>query len=73
MTEPTALDGAVAAAGSITALAMKLGVSVQACHRWVQRGWVPAKQALKIELFYGIPAKEMVKPELREIADLLSS
>jgi len=73
MTEPTALDGAVAAAGSITALASKLGVSVQACHRWVQRGWVPPRQALKIELFYDIPAKEMVKPSLREMADLLSS
>ena len=73
MTEPTPLDGAVAAAGSITALAMKLGVSVQACHRWVQRGWVPAKQALKLELFYGIPAKDLVKPSLREMADLLTS
>jgi hypothetical protein len=54
-------------------LARKLGIKPQVCNRWVKRGWVPPQQALKLELFYGIPAKDLVKPSLREMADLLAS
>ena len=73
MTDLNLLDQAVTAAGSISALARKLGIKPQVCNRWVKRGWVPPQQALKLELFYGIPAKDLVKPSLREMADLLTS
>ena len=73
MTDLTPLNRAVQAAGNISQLARKLGIAPQVCHRWVKRGWVPPKQALKLEVFYGIPAKELVNPLVREIADLLSS
>lgn len=70
---PTALDRAVADAGSIAALARRLGVAPQVASRWVKRGYVPAARALEIEVHYGVPARELVKPSLLEIATLITS
>jgi DNA-binding transcriptional regulator YdaS (Cro superfamily) len=73
MTDQTGLARAVSAAGSISALARKLGVAHQVANRWVRRGYVPAARAIEIEVLYGVPAKELVKPSLLEIANLLVS
>lgn len=73
MSEPTALDRAAAMAGSWYKLAKKLGVTHQAVYEWKAAGYVPANRALQIEIAFGISARELVRPELLEIADLLSS
>lgn len=74
MTRPdTALDRAAELAGSWFALAQKLGVTHQAIYTWKKAGYVPANRALQIEIFYGIPARELVKPSLLEMASLITS
>ena len=73
MPELTPMERAVKAAGSISALARRLGVAHQVASRWVKRGHVPPKRALEIEIYYGIPARELVKPSLLEIASLITS
>lgn len=75
MTIPTlpALDRAAEAAGSWVALARKLGVTHQAMYEWKKRGHVPPTRALEIEVHYGIPARELIKPSLLEIAHLILS
>lgn len=73
MTDPSPMERAVQAAGSISALGRRLGVTHQVVCRWVSRGYVPAARALEIELHYGIPAKELVKPSLLELASLINS
>jgi DNA-binding transcriptional regulator YdaS (Cro superfamily) len=67
------IDRAIASAGSISALARKLGVSHQVANRWQKRGFVPAKRAIEIELHYGIPARDLVHPSLLQIASLIAS
>ena len=71
MKKPTGLGRAVEAAGSVSALARKVGVAQQVMNRWVRRGDVPAPRALEIEVMFGIPARELVKPSLLEIAGLI--
>ncbi len=73
MTDLTALDRAAEAAGSWFALARKLRVSHQAVYTWKKQGYVPPSRALEIEVHYGIPARELVKPSLLEIASLITS
>jgi DNA-binding transcriptional regulator YdaS (Cro superfamily) len=67
------MERAVQAAGSITALARRLGIAHQVASRWVKRGYVPATRALQIEVLYGIPAKELVKPSLALLVSLIHS
>ena len=64
-----ALSLAVEAAGSISALSRKLGVSHQVANRWTQRGYVPLKRARQISELYGLPLRELVAPALRELID----
>jgi DNA-binding transcriptional regulator YdaS (Cro superfamily) len=73
MNNPTALDRAAEAAGSWGDLARKLGVSHQAMYAWRKRGHVPPNRALEIEVLYGVPARELVKPSLLEIATLITA
>lgn len=73
MPDLTPIQRAVAAAGSISALARRLGVAPQVCNRWVKRGYVPPARALELEVYYGIPARELVKPALLEMASLITS
>ena len=73
MTQPLApIEQAAEAAGSWFALAQKLKVSHQSVYQWKSRGFFPLRRALEIELHYGIPAKDLIDPALREIADLLN-
>ena len=73
MTDLTGLARAVEAAGSISALARALGIAHQVANRWVRRGYVPAARALELEVLYGVPAKDLVKPSLLELANLIVS
>jgi len=68
----TAIETVVAQAGSISALARKLGVAHQVANRWVKRGYVPARRALELEVIYGVPASALAKPSLMLIAGLLT-
>jgi hypothetical protein len=71
-TKNTALDRAAEAAGNWFALARKLDVSHQVVYAWKKQGYVPPSRALEIEIHYGIPARELVKPSLLEIATLIA-
>jgi len=73
MSEPTPLTRAAELAGSWYKLAKALGVTHQAVYEWKAAGYVPASRALQIEIAFGIPARDLVRPALLEIADLLSS
>lgn len=68
----TAIETVVSKAGSISALARRIGVSQQVANRWVKRGYVPARRALEIEVIYGVPAASLAKPSLMVIAELLT-
>jgi DNA-binding transcriptional regulator YdaS (Cro superfamily) len=60
-----ALRRAVDFAGGATQLARTLGVSHQAVHKWLQRGWVSPERATELCGLYGIPAIDLIRPELR--------
>jgi len=55
---------AIALAGGGQQLATVLGVSHQSVYQWVKRGWVPTQRAIQIEEEYGVPRRELLKPEL---------
>lgn len=61
MTYPTdnfrrGLDDAIRMAGGQAALARSLGIDRSNINRWIQRGTVPARQAIAIHRMHGIPA-----------------
>jgi hypothetical protein len=60
-----AIDEAIRAAGSVTALAKELGVSHQAVGVYQRQGWMPAPRAQQVELRYGISRARLVSPKLR--------
>jgi len=60
----TGINKAVAASGGARELASKLGVTRQAVAKWQVRGWVPLNRALQIEVLYGIPRQELLKPDI---------
>lgn len=63
-TDRSALQKAVAAVGSITALAQRLGISKQAVSMWTR---VPAERAQEIEAVTGVP-RHILRPDLWERA-----
>ena len=73
MSNPTPLDRAAELAGSWYKLAKRLNVSHQAVYGWKAAGYVPANRALQIEVAFGVPARDLVRPALLEIAELLAS
>lgn len=62
----TGIEKAVERADGAVPLAAKIGVSHQAVFQWIKRGWVPLSRAIQIEGTYGIPRRELLKPELVE-------
>lgn len=68
-----ALRRAVDFAGGVTPLAHTLGVSHQAVHKWLKRGWVSPERATEICALYGIPAADLIRPELRRVLALADS
>ncbi len=63
------IERAIGRAGSRTAFAESLGVTVQAVCQWVRRDWAPTARALEIEKLYAVPRAEMMKPALRAIME----
>lgn len=48
------LDDALKAAGGVTALASKLGITSQAVSQWKTNGYVPAPRVLDVERVSGV-------------------
>lgn len=63
----SAVDDAIAKAGTQGNLAKALGVKQPVIAHWKRRGWMPAARAAQIESLYGIPATSLLRPQLREI------
>lgn len=59
----TALDRAIAAAGSQQKLAAQIGVTQQAVSIWQRSGRVPAEAAVKVEAATGIPRAD-IRPDI---------
>jgi DNA-binding transcriptional regulator YdaS (Cro superfamily) len=57
------MDEVFKAAGGRRALAVKLGLSVQAVHSWKQTKKVPAERVMRIEKLTGIP-RSKIRPDL---------
>lgn len=68
-----ALRRAVDFAGGVTPLAFTLKVSPQAVHKWLKRGWVSPERAAEICGLYGIPAADLIRPELRRVLAITDS
>lgn len=64
-----ALDLAVQAAGSISALSRELGVSHQVTNRWVQQGFMPLARARQVAKLYGLPLRELADPKYLDLID----
>lgn len=65
-----ALRRAVIFAGGVTPLAFTLKVSPQAVHKWLKRGWVSPDRAAQLCRLYGVPAADLIRPELRRVLAL---
>lgn len=63
----TAVDDAIAKAGSQKALADSLGVTQPVIAHWRKRGWCPVKRARQISDLYGIPWDTLLSPKLRAV------
>jgi DNA-binding transcriptional regulator YdaS (Cro superfamily) len=68
-----ALRRAVDFAGGATQLAHTLGVSHQVVHKWLKRGWVSPKRATELSGLYGIPAIDLIRPELRHVLAMIDA
>ena len=58
---------AAAAAGSQAKLARALGVTEQAIHNWIARGWVPLRRAQEIEALFGVPRGLTINPRIKDL------
>ena len=67
-----AVREAIAVAGSKSELARRLGVSPRCIHHWVEGGWIPAEQAVCLELVTGIPRHRFAPRIFRPVAELLA-
>ncbi|HEX8421155.1 MAG TPA: helix-turn-helix domain-containing protein [Sphingomonas sp.] len=45
-------------------LAARLRVSTQAVHKWIGQGWLPLERARECKVLYGVPLRELVKPDI---------
>lgn len=66
----TGIQRAVEKAGSQKKLAVVLGVSQQYISQALRDGYVSPHRAVEIEAEFGIPRKQLVKPELVQLLDL---
>lgn len=58
------IDRAIEAAGGIRPFCAKHGLTHQAVYHWKKKGCVPLPRALEIEREHGIPALNLVEPQL---------
>ena len=70
----TGIGKAVQAAGGTVPLSRKLGVTRQAVHAWLVKGYAPMLRAVQIEELYQIPRAECMNPILMRgsLSDALS-
>lgn len=61
-----ALDLAIKRAGGIQAFANALGCSHQAVYQWKDKGHVPFVRATRIEVLYGVPREDLIRPDEAE-------
>jgi len=59
----TGILDVVVRAGSLDALADKLGVTYQAVQHWLKLGYVPLGRIPEIESIYGVPRVELMNPK----------
>lgn len=59
----TGILDAVVKAGSLDAIADKLGVTYQAVQHWLKLGYVPLGRIPEIESIYGVPRVELMNPK----------
>ncbi len=65
MSDNTAIERAVDAAGSQSALARELGVTHQAVQQWVADGKPPVRRAIDIEIAVnGAVTREELRPDI---------
>lgn len=74
----SAIEQALRAAGgevtiSRIPLADKLGVSPQAVHEWLHRGWMPLDRAKQVSDWFGIPLRELVKDDIAAAMDVATA
>lgn len=62
---------AAQAAGSQAKLARALGVTEQAVHNWVARGWVPLRRALEIETQFGVDRVALINPRIKDLVNIV--
>lgn len=58
------LNKAIALGGGILAFSESLGVSHQVVYQWKKQDYVPTERALLIEHLYGVPYRDMIKPDI---------
>ena len=58
------INRAIEKAGGVAQLGKALGVTHQAVCLWRKKGVVPVERAVDIERLYGIPAVNIVSPQL---------
>ena len=71
--EINGVKAAAAAAGSQAKLARALGVTEQAIHNWVARGWVPLRRSQEIEALYGVPRGQTINPRIKDLVNELAN
>jgi hypothetical protein len=67
----SALREAIAIAGSKSELARRLCVSPRCIYHWLDYGWIPAEQAVCLELVTGIARQRFAPRIFRPLAELV--
>ena len=68
----SALGEAIAIAGSKSELARRLYLSPRCIYHWLDYGWIPAEQAVCLELVTGIARHRFAPRIFRPIAELVA-
>lgn len=63
------IEQAAEKAGGQAALGRVLGVTPQAIAKFRKQGWVTIDRAKQINAQFGIPMRELVRPEVRDVMD----
>lgn len=63
----TGIKKIIEAAGGQVLLAEAEGVTQQAVSLWATQGWVPLRRAMSLSKRYGVPAIELVHPDVRQV------
>jgi hypothetical protein len=68
----SALREAIAIAGSKRELARRLCVTPRCIYHWIEYGWIPAEQAVCLELVTGIARQRFAPRIFRPVAELVA-